>query len=428
MERSIKDVIQKEGLDYALYTIYSRAIPHMVDGFKPVHRFFIHSAMKGGTGFQKVASIAGAVALYGYHHGETSVEEALSLMAAHWCNNVPLFERDGFFGSRLVKKPGAPRYIKCKLSPVFKAIYMDDDLMPVHEDPEHTPPAHYLPIIPMVLINGFMGIAKAYATNIPSYDPKSVVDGCIKHLNDKEFSLDYLYPFFDGDIKDGALYGKFELQGKTKLVITEIPVKYDRVKYIALLNKLEERGYIVSYHDLSKTSFRYEITLKREYANDLTHEKILKDFGLVENINPNINVVFDGKLLSYDKPEDLLKDFVKYRLTIYRQRIDKRIRDAEEALGKALAKIDFIDQMIAQPDALHGLSRSEAVKLVSTWTGCENYAEILVAMNLYHLTTDEQQKLKDEADSIRKQLEYWENTTTKVEYLKDLADLQKKLK
>lgn len=344
MERSIKDVVQVEGLTFALYTIYSRAIPHLVDGFKPVHRFFIHSAMQGGTGFQKVASIAGGVAMYGYHHGETSVEEALSLMAAHWCNNIPLFDRDGFFGSRLVKKPGAPRYIKCKLSPIFKAIYMDGDLTPVHEDPEHVPPAYYLPIIPMVLVNGFSGIAKAYATNIPPHDPKSVVNGCIAYLNDKDFTLDLKYPYFKGEITDGTIYGTYELQGKTKLVITEIPVKYDRVKYIAILDKLEEKGVIVSYKDLSKEDFRYEVTLKREYANGLTREKILKDFGLIENSNPNINVIFEGKLYSYERPETLLKDFVDIRMNVYQQRINKRIQETKEALDKALAKVAFIAQ------------------------------------------------------------------------------------
>lgn len=428
MERSIKDVVQVEGLTFALYTIYSRAIPHLVDGFKPVHRFFIHSAMQGGTGFQKVASIAGGVAMYGYHHGETSVEEALSLMAAHWCNNIPLFDRDGFFGSRLVKKPGAPRYIKCKLSPIFKAIYMDGDLTPVHEDPEHVPPAYYLPIIPMVLVNGFSGIAKAYATNIPPHDPKSVVNGCIAYLNDKDFTLELKYPYFKGEITDGTIYGTYELQGKTKLVITEIPVKYDRVKYIAILDKLEEKGVIVSYKDLSKEDFRYEVTLKREYANGLTREKILKDFGLIENSNPNINVIFEGKLYSYERPETLLKDFVDIRMNVYQQRINKRIQETKEALDKALAKVAFIAQMVESPDSLRGLSRSEAVKFVSTWIGCENHAEMLVAMNIYHLTTDESKKLEDEAEELRKHLKYWEETTPKIEYLNDLKELSKKLK
>ncbi|UQJ95382.1 DNA topoisomerase medium subunit [Klebsiella phage CPRSA] len=63
-------------------------------------------------------------------------------------------------------------------------------------------------------------------------------------------------------------------------------MKYDRVKYIAILDKLEEKGVIVSYKDLSKEDFRYEVTLKREYANGLTREKILKDFGLIEKLKP----------------------------------------------------------------------------------------------------------------------------------------------
>lgn len=428
MERSIKDVIQVEGLDFALYTIYSRAIPHLIDGFKPVHRYFIHSAMQGGNEFKKVASIAGAVAIYGYHHGEASVEDALSLMAAHWCNNVPLFDRDGFFGSRLVKKPGEARYIKCKLSAAFKAIYMDNGLTQAHEDPEHLPPAFYLPIIPMVLVNGFSGIAKAYATNIPPYDPISVLNGCIGYLNGKDFKLDLKYPHFKGDIKDGTLYGTYELQGKTKLIITEIPVKWDRVKYIAILEKLKEKEIVVSYKDQSKTDFRYEITLKREYANGLTHEKILKDFSLTENANPNINVIYNGKLCSYATPEDLLKDFVNVRLEYYQKRIDKRIQELEIQFALASAKVCFIDHMLAKPDALKGLTRGAATDLIRTWDGCEKHAETLVQMNIYHLTTDERDKLIAEVEEIKKKLDYWKNTTPKIEYLNDLNVLAKKLK
>lgn len=205
-------------------------------------------------------------------------------------------------------------------------------------------------------------------------------------------------------------------------------MKYDRVKYIAILDKLEEKGVIVSYKDLSKEDFRYEVTLKREYANGLTREKILKDFGLIENSNPNINVIFEGKLYSYERPETLLKDFVDIRMNVYQQRINKRIQETKEALDKALAKVAFIAQMVESPDSLRGLSRSEAVKFVSTWIGCENHAEMLVAMNIYHLTTDERKKLEDEAEELRKQLKYWEETTPKIEYLNDLKELSKKLK
>lgn len=428
MERSILNCIQVEGLKYMKYTIAQRAIPHLMDGFKPVHRYFVYSAIKGGSGFQKVASIGGAVSSYGYHHGEGSAEDAGSLMAGAWCNNLPLFDRDGFFGSRLVRKPGEPRYIKMKLSSVFRAIYQDDDLTPVHADPEHIPPEHYLPIIPMVLVNGFTGIAKAYATNIPPHSVESVISGCINYLKDKDFSLKVQYPDFRGTVEGTVIYGKYELQGKTKLVITEIPPRFDREKYTEVLNKLDEKGYIVKVDDKSKEEFKFIITLKREYANTLNHEKILNDFKLTENVNANLNVIYNQSLRSYLTAEDMLKDFVNIRIDYYQKRIDKRIEEIEVALALSRAKILFVDYMISTPDALKGLTRAQAIKKIQTVAGCDKHAETLVQMNIYHLTTDERDKLIAEIKELEEQLNHWKTTTPKTEYLSDLVSLNKKIK
>jgi len=428
MKKKISDYIRNEAMEYALYTINNRAIPHMFDGFKPVHRYFVYSALKGGSGFQKVAAIGGAVAMYGYHHGEGAAEDAGSLIAAGWCNNLPLFDRDGFFGSRLVKKPGAARYIKCRVSPIMKAIYQDDDLLPVHHDPEHIPPAHYLPIIPMVLVNGFTGIAKAYATNIPPHCPASVIKGCESYLNGKDFELSLKYPEFRGTIEDGVLKGIYQLQGKTKLIISEIPPKYDREKYLTLLNKLKEKGNVLAYKDRSREQFLFEVTLKREYANTLNDAKILKDFGLCENINPNLNVIYNGKMRAYSSPEAILRDFVDIRLSFYQQRIDKRIAETEEAIRKAQAKHAFITYMVEYPEALKGMTRAQSIAHIEPLQHCAGYGDMLVQMNIYHLTTDELEKLLMDLIAKREELERWKNTTPKDEYLKDLKDLSKKLK
>lgn len=429
MKRTTLDLIQNEGLRYAMYIIMGRAIPNMIDGFKPVHRFFVHSAMKArGDDFKKVASIGGNVAEYGYHHGETAANDAGSLLCATWCNNVPMLNGRGFFGSRLVRKPSEARYIYCKLSPDFKKIYQDNDLVPEHDDPEHEPPAYYLPIIPTVLLNGISGIAKAYATNIPSHSLKSLTEGCMAYLQGKPFSLDIQIPEFKGTEKDGVITGLYDMQGKTKLHITEIPPRFDRVGYLEVLNKLKEKGIVVSYDDLSKDDFEYSIVLKREYANKATPEKILNDFKLTENVNPNINVIHEGRLVHFDTAEDLLKAFVDFRMGIYQKRIDKKIQETEEAVSRANARVAFITHMVGNPDALKGLTRKQAVELIATWEGCSVYADTLVQMNIYHLTTDEIEKLKADLVDMIKDLNHWKTTTPSVEYVVDLKELLKTVK
>ncbi|UQJ95383.1 DNA topoisomerase medium subunit [Klebsiella phage CPRSA] len=148
----------------------------------------------------------------------------------------------------------------------------------------------------------------------------------------------------------------------------------------------------------------------------------------MKNSNPNINVIFEGKLYSYERPETLLKDFVDIRMNVYQQRINKRIQETKEALDKALAKVAFIAQMVESPDSLRGLSRSEAVKFVSMWIGCENHAEMLVAMNIYHLNHGRKKKAGRRSRRIAQTIEILGRNNPKIEYLNDLKELSKKLK
>jgi len=162
-EYPISKVAANEWKSFAMYTVESRAIPNMIDGLKPVQRFYLYSSiLNSKKEFKKVSAVSGIISDYGYNHGESSAAGAGQLMAATWNNNICLIEGRGSFGTRLVQEAGAARYVYTRLSDNFNKYMKDIDLSPVHEDPEHEPPAFYLPIIPMVLVNGTKGIATGF--------------------------------------------------------------------------------------------------------------------------------------------------------------------------------------------------------------------------------------------------------------------------
>ncbi|WWQ13145.1 DNA topoisomerase II large subunit [Morganella phage vB_Mm5] len=430
--RSLVSVINNEALEYSTYVVTDRAIPHFIDGFKPSQRFFLYSALKQSSGMNKVATIAGRVSEYGYHHAESAASDAGQLMVADWANNIPLFEKDGFFGSRLVKKPSAPRYTFCALSEMFNRIYKDHDLAPENPDPEIKTPLHYLPIIPMVLVNGADGIAVGYATSIPMYDPISVTESVRNVLNGKKPTLKYKYPKFNGVYTDDAMIGVYELVGKTKLILKEIPYKFNREQYITLLKKLVDKKRIVSYVDDSdKNGFCYNITLKRDYSDNLTseelHEKIITDFSLREKFNPNLNVYYN-ELLHFDNSEDLLIKFVDIRKSFYQIKIDKMIAGIKEKIKFGNAKIEFITNINNGTIVLSGMTKQQAIDEICKHENLAVYSDKLVSLNIYMLTTDERDNLAKQVADLHAELSVWESTTPEEQYLADIDNLHKYLK
>ena len=138
-QKSITDFLSNEYKEFALYSIEGRAIPSVIDGFKPTQRKIIHiSSLVWKTGNEKnlkVFQLSGKVASDAfYHHGDQSLSNAIINLAQKFKNNAPLLEEDGQFGSLRSPQAGAPRYIGTKLSPNFKLIYKDFELLEYKEE------------------------------------------------------------------------------------------------------------------------------------------------------------------------------------------------------------------------------------------------------------------------------------------------------
>lgn len=439
--KNLSTIIQNEAKDYAIYTVENRAIPNMIDGLKPVQRFVVYRAIELAKPkkdkFHKLASIAGGVADAGYHHGETSAQEAGALMANTWNNNYPILDGSGNFGSRLVKEAAASRYVFCRVSENFSKIYKDANVAPVHPDKEHLPPKFYLPVIPMVLINGVRGIATGYATSILPHSFESVVKATKQALNGEPIEAPrVMFPKFEGEIHcispgKYELHGKYKFISKTQMYISEIPYSFDRLKYVEILDKLEDEGYITYEDNCSKNGFGFKVKFRKEYAlptdEAKLHAKIMKDFKLVEKISQYICVIDEnGKLNDkFENPSQLVSAFVEVRKKYVQKRIDYMIEQSKKQFNLAIAKTVFIVMVNGGNITIKGKSKAELKAEIATHERLVGYEDQLVSMNIYHMTDDEVERLKEAAKKCKEDLEYWTTTTVEIEYNKDLDELLK---
>ena len=432
----ISSVAKNEWKDFALYTLEARAIPNMIDGMKPVQRFYIYSSIVNSkSSFKKVSAVSGIISDYGYQHGEASAAGAGQLMAAEWNNNLCLVEGRGSFGTRLIQEPGAARYVYTKLHDNFSKYIKDIELSPIHVDPEHEPPAHYLPVIPLVLINGTKGIATGFATHIIPRDPVSIIELCKEYLSKGTVTKHpkIKFPDFNGTIMSEdepnkySIVGTFEKKSKTQLTITEVPYGFDREGYIKVLDKLEDEGDIVSYDDLcDKRGFNFEVKLKQNSSASWNNAKIIQKFKLSRPITENLTVIdFNGKLREYDDSRELIKDFCDFKLTILQKRIDLQIKNISEKARWLNVKMNFIQAVLDDKIIFKNKKKKQVVdQMVDALVPILNDdSERLLRINIMSLTDEMVKELAKEIKAADKELKFWKTTTPKAQFITDIEEV-----
>lgn len=247
------DFINKE---YILFSQYDnvRSIPNFMDGFKPSQRKVLYGCLKRKLtkGEIKVAQLTGYVAEHSaYHHGEASLQGTIVAMASNYCgsNNVNLLTPSGQFGTRRMggKDAASARYIFTKLEPITRAIFHPDDdklLNYLKDDGASIEPEHYVPVIPMILVNGADGIGSGWSSSVPNYNPRDIIANLRRLINGEDIApMVPYYHGYTGDISEKSA-GKFNVSGKIErtgdetLLITELPIKRWTQDYKEMLEKM----------------------------------------------------------------------------------------------------------------------------------------------------------------------------------------------
>ncbi len=294
-------------LDYASYVIRERAIPDLVDGFKPVQRRILHTLFEMDDGrFTKVANVVGQCMKY-HPHGDSSIYEALVTLA-----NTDLFiDKQGNYGNFLTGDgAAAARYIECRLLPFAKKVLYNPELTEYVEsyDGRGKEPVLFPAKIPVAIIQGVQGIAVGMATNILPHNLLEVIEAEEKALKGESFEL---YPDFPGGgILDVANYddgkgfitvrAKFDTSDSKKVVITELPYGVTSEQLIESIEDANKKGKlkISTINDYTAENANIEINLQRNtytedivdalYAYTKCQQKISSNILMINNNMPQV--------------------------------------------------------------------------------------------------------------------------------------------
>ena len=347
--------IKDTSREYSIYVCQSRGIPSVCDGLKDAQRKALF-VMKGQGEKIKTISLAGRMISENvYLHGDAAACDTVSLMAAPYCNNITLLRGIGAFGTRVGPTDwGAPRYTYVKKGQhTEQLIYHDYEIIPLKEnyDGSVMEPTHFLPLIPLVLLNGVSGIAVGWSTEILPRSFSNLVDATLSAIDNKRKLPELLpcYEYLETTVKTLGpnayeFSGKVEVDANT-IIVTELPPDLSLEKFKARLNKMEDEEQIQSYVDRSTKNIRVEIKLKRGSIDDWTSVKALEFLKLKSKTTERI-VVLDWTgtaIKQYDSAEQLIKDFVEWRLGFYAVRYKKWISDATHQLNWHLAIKECID-------------------------------------------------------------------------------------
>jgi DNA gyrase/topoisomerase IV subunit A len=407
----LDDIIQKQYKDFCLYVIESRALPRLSDGLKPVERRSLYAGKKVAKEWCKVSKLAGAT-MSNHPHGNVSIENCISSMAQEFAsaNNVPFFEGDGTFGTRL-SGPGqgcaSARYIQVRLSENFyKYFDVDPDLVemvPNYDETEKEPHT-FLPIVPSVLLNPTSGIAVGFACNILPRNIDEVKKAQIEFLNGKKIkSLKPYFKGFKGQVvknADGewATKGIWQKTGK-KLMITELPIGFTRENYINVLDKLEEREkpLITNYIDNCRDDFNFEITL----AEDMTDDEISDKFKLVVNLNENITLIgFNNKVLEKLTDVQVIEQFTEWRFKFYLERFKRKFEINEDELEFKKSLLKVIEKGLFKK--FPNQKKAEIIKILQDEKIKNPHIVKVMQVPIYRFGKDEVEKLEEQIKELEK--------------------------
>ena len=397
MEHSIirteySELMQKSYIDYAMSVIIARALPDVRDGLKPVQRRTLYDmyelGIRSDKPYRKSARIVGDTMGKYHPHGDSSIYDALVVMAQDFKKGLPLVDGHGNFGSIEGDGAAAMRYTEARLQKVTQEAYLADldknvvDFMPNFDETEKEPVV--LPVkVPNLLVNGAEGIAVGMATSIPPHNFGEVIDGVIAYMKNPDITTAEMMQYIPGpDFPTGgiiankddlpAIYesgvgkikirGKIEIEkgkgGKDRMVITEIPYTMIGANIGKFLNDVYGMVESKATSDItditnqsSKEGIRIVLELKKGADIEALENLLYKKTKLEDTFGVNMLAVADGR------PETMgvvpiIRHHVKFQYEIATRKYQTLLakeqdkKEIQEGLIRACNVIDLIIEIL----------------------------------------------------------------------------------
>ncbi|KAK9767393.1 DNA topoisomerase 2 [Basidiobolus ranarum] len=459
----ISDFINKELILFSM-SDNIRSIPSVVDGLKPGQRKVLYTCLKYNINKDtKVFQLVGTVASKSsYHHGEASLSSTIIGLAQHFVgsNNINLLYPGGMFGSREQggKNAGAPRYINTYTCPSTRSIFHSNDdaiLNYLNDDGQPIEPEWYMPVVPMVLINGAEGIGTGWSTSIPNFNPVDIVDNLRRLMNgERVVPMNPWYRGFQGTIEKIA-ENKYQVSGVATEVgdnvieITELPIRVWTLNYKEQLESwlTESTPWIQEYQNNSTDlAVRLRLTLTDSGMKAAKAEGILKKLKLVSSLTTSNMVCFDkeGRIKKYNSAEEILETFYDIRLSYYQKRkeymadqltqewtkLDNRVRFVLEIIEGTLIvqnrkKVDLLKDLKSHgyaPFFKNAEKEDEDADADEEVDEKDHGFDYLLSMPIWNLTMEKVEKLIKEREQKEAELTALLSLTAKDLWNRDLDD------
>lgn len=438
----LQSEMQRSYLDYAMAVIVGRALPDVRDGLKPVHRRVIYGMYDGGfrpdKSFSKCARVVGEVMGQYHPHGDSAIYDALVRLVQPWSLRYPLALGQGNFGSPGNMGAAAPRYTETKMAPLALEMVRDieEDTVDFTDNYDgQTQEPTVLPArFPNLLVNGSVGIAVGMATNIPPHNLREVSDAALWALDNPDISREELldgliqrvpgpdfptgaqilgtkgiheaYRTGRGSITMRAVVNVEEIQGRTCLVITELPYQVNPDNVAVKIGDLARDGKITGIADIrdessDRTGQRLVVVLKRDAVAKVVLNNLYKHTQLQENFGANMLAIVDGvpRTLAID---GFISHWIAHQIDVIVRRTQFRLNEAEKRmhiLRGYLKALDALDEVIAlirrsqtTADANEGLQKLLDID--------EIQADAILQMQLRRLAALERQRIIDQANEL----------------------------
>lgn len=453
-----------------------RSLPSIMDGLKPSQRKVLFGCLKRNLHQEiKVAQLAGYVSEHAaYHHGEASLNGTIIGMAQNFMgsNNINLLRPNGQFGSRLQggKDAASPRYIFTCLERIVDKIFRKEDaaiLNYLEDDGQSIEPDYYLPVVPMITINGCIGIGTGFSTTIPSYNPLQIVALLRQRLQGSIETLAgrHLDPWFYGfkgfmtrpNEVTWRTHGQYELDDDRNVItITELPVGTWSQDYKEMLEKMftaaptggagnssqtcmaDSLGLRHYVEENTDRTVRIELHFTADGFNEVksSPEDFEKTFKLTEDHRITNMCGFDsnGKIIKYDSIGDILEAYFERRYEAYVDRKAALIQQLEAVLVQLTAKARFIQAYLdktlkiercTDEEIIGGLKAHDLppLDMPEAPDNIKAY-EYLMSMRLDRLKASKVEELLREVEQAQTRLNELSKTHESALWIRDLDEFE----
>ena len=446
-EVDLKKTMEDSYIDYAMSVIASRALPDVRDGLKPVQRRILYSMIELNNGpdkpHRKCARIVGDTMGKYHPHGDSSIYEALVVMAQEWSTRYPLVDGHGNFGSVDGDGAAAMRYTEARLSKISMELTADInkdtvDFTPNFDETEKEPavlPARF----PNLLVNGTSGIAVGMATNIPPHNLREVIAAVVKIIDDQieengETSIEDILQIVKGpDFPTGAMIlgtrgieeayrtgrGKIRVRavtdiepmanGKSRIVVTELPYMVNKARLIEKIAELVRDKKIDGITDLSDQSNREGMRICIELRRDVNANVVLNQLYKHTQLQDTFGVIMLALVNNEPKVMNILEMlnyYLRHQEEVVTRRTKYELNKAEERahiLEGLLIALDNIDEVIR---IIRNSKNAQAAKegLIEAFQLTDVQAQAIVDMRLRALTGLEREKLENEYKELMERI------------------------